>query len=141
MRHYRSIDTFWEEDEVIHLGEGELGNYRLILNGVEKLLISGECGTDLVFGYLSSINFSGKVSLSYADSEHLAYDYVLRDGLLHNLNGPAKVWHSEGIKDSKGRSYSFCSYYRHGKPWYCILIKNKRYYYGHHYKLVNGLAA
>jgi hypothetical protein len=117
---YRSIDTAWEEDEIVYYNNGHhCFKYKLILNGQKKILITFYTLADYVVSeYLNYIKFTGMAYTSYCNSDYMAFKYIMQNGLLHCEDGPAKTW--------MPREVSSCihhSYYKRGKPWLCW-VKN-----------------
>jgi len=122
---YRSIDVPWEHSEVIYIGDdsSDYSIFSLELNGIKSVAIV--YGTNNIPGYFESIGFDGellvrgKVSLSV---------FKFNSGRLHCLTGPAIEQQRFG--------YSEYSWYKRGKPWYCLKNKDGSRY--GHYHLGRG---
>lgn len=126
MSHYRSIDIGFEEDEIIHFESNcGLHEYKLMLNGKSRLIISDiDTCHELIVKYLNSILFTGISGIGYAYHSNFVFKYWFKNGLIHREDGPAKIWTPEN--NLFGRGYKYYTFYKLGKPWYCLVNKTHR---------------
>jgi len=142
---YRSIDTDWEDDEVIVFGNPdnakETITYILRLNGSKpkKLICHFEALGPHLFddtfdyvgffefnsasAYFRSINFTGEYSL-IANSRYYEVFHKVVDGRLHCLDGPALYYRT--IHSLENTDYGLedeYAFYKNGKPWYCLVVE------------------
>lgn len=111
---YRSIDTDWEEDEIIYVGEPGLNfaEHQITLNGRKCIGIFyyDDKHYPSIAKYLSSIFFTGEARVNF---HYGSYVYQYLNGGLDCLTGPAIEY--------QGSNSSYFCWYKRNKPWHCLL--------------------
>lgn len=85
MSHYRSIDTGWEFDEIIYVGDGKFkpSEVNLIINGQKSL---GIFNGPTIPEYFASISFTGFVVANIVGYRRV-YSYRFINGVLQGEIG------------------------------------------------------